>query len=298
MNDIGNRSASEQDYGAWYYANYSGKPYDTGDRRWRDFFDLVADRLVQLLAPATALDAGCAMGILVGSLRARGVDAEGIDLSPYAIEHGDPRADGRLRTGPLEQPLGRRYDVICCIEVLEHVDAGQVEQVIGNLCSATDVVLLSSTPDDFNEGTHVNVRPPSYWLALFADHGFHRRFDVDASFVSPQAVLLQRQPLAPRQLIAEYETRLWDLMRENRGTRVALMNRDRELATAVDVGALRGDLARARERADAAEALLCQARSEADAAHRRLRAVQQSQEYRFGSTLVGAVEAVRRAVAR
>ena len=93
------RAGQQSDYAQWYYAHYSGKPYDVTDPRWLEFFGSIADRLISALAPKTALDAGCAMGILVGSLRERGVDADGIDLSEYAINNGDPRAAGHLRVG-------------------------------------------------------------------------------------------------------------------------------------------------------------------------------------------------------
>lgn len=284
----------QADYAQWYYTHYSGKPYDVTDPRWREFFGSIADRMIEILRPKTALDAGCAMGILVGSLRERGVDAHGVDLSEYAISEGDPRAAGHLRVGRLEDPLPLRYDVISCIEVLEHIEAGAVEQVIANLCAATDHILLSTTPDDFNEGTHINVRPPSYWLSLFADQGFFRRFDVDASFVSPWAVLLQRRPAGARQLVAEYEAQLWDLRRENRGTRTALMNRDRKLAQLGDVDVTERALQQALERAASAERHLAEARAEVRRAVREVRAVRTSRRYRLGSLILSPLGGLRR----
>jgi 2-polyprenyl-3-methyl-5-hydroxy-6-metoxy-1,4-benzoquinol methylase len=281
-------------YAQWYYAHCCGKPYDVTDPGWLAFFDDIADRLIATVAPATALDAGCAMGILVGSLRSRGVDASGVDISAYAVEHGDPRAQGRLRVGRLEDPLSDRYDLVTCIEVLEHIEAGAVDAVIANLCAASEAILLSTTPEDFNEGTHVNVRPPAYWLALFADHGFYRRFDVDASFVSPWAVLLERRTAQPRRLIAEYETQLWDLRRDNRGTRAALLNRDRQIAELLasgDARSLQRDLKKA-------ERELKQARAEARTATRKLHAVRASRRYRLGAALLSPLSRLRRSSRR
>lgn len=286
------------DYAQWYYSHCCGKPYDVTDPGWLEFFGTIADRIVETVAPGTALDAGCAMGILVGSLRERGVDAEGVDLSEYAIGRGDPRAAGHLRVGDLVEPLPGRYDVISCIEVLEHIEAGTVERVIGNLCAATDSILLSTTPEDFNEGTHVNVRPPSYWLALFADQGFFRRFDVDASFVSPWAVLLERRTAPPHRLVAEYETQLWDLRRENRGARAALIARDRRLSELGDTETLKRELRQASDRAASAERQLAEARAEARRATREARAVRTSRGYKLGSAVLAPLGGLRRLTGR
>ena len=38
-----------------------------------------------------------------------------------------------------------------------------------------DDILFSSTPDDFDEPTHVNVRPASWWIERFAERGFAAR---------------------------------------------------------------------------------------------------------------------------
>jgi hypothetical protein len=308
--------AQASDYGSWYYENYLGPTYDPGEEHWLQFFGSIATQVVRLLGPRTACDAGCAMGILVGALREQGVDAEGIDVSEYAIEHADPRAAGHVRVGDLAAPLGRRFDVVTCIEVLEHIEAGQVEAVVANLCAATDAILLSSTPDEFNEGTHINVRPPSHWLSLFADHGFVRRFDVDASFVSPWAVLLERRSLDRRALVAAYETVLWDLRRENRGTRAAVIDRDRKLAQAgeqdrqlrarlaaasspeLDVHRLREAVLQERARAETAEREVATARADALAARHRLAAVEDSPRYRAFTAAIAPLRRARRVLLR
>ncbi|MEO6822601.1 MAG: class I SAM-dependent methyltransferase [Candidatus Nanopelagicales bacterium] len=294
------------DYGAWYYAHYSVAAYDPAEPYWQSFFGDVASRIVETFRPTSSLDAGCAMGVLVGSLRERGVDAEGVDLSAYAIEQADPRAQGHVCVGSLADPLTRRYDIITCIEVLEHIDAGRVEAVVANLCSATDTVLLSTTPDDFNEGTHVNVRPPSYWCGLFADQGFHRRFDVDASFISPWAVVLHRRQEPLRVVVVDYETALWNLRRENIGTRAAVIERDRQLAELgehlkqVTASLADADVQRTTEvtqerlRTEEADRRAQAAASQAQLAQTRVEQITGSTSYRMASAAARAVRRVPR----
>jgi SAM-dependent methyltransferase len=294
-------SPAASDYGSWYYTHGCGAEYDPALPHWQEFFGEIADRIITLLRPRTVLDAGCAMGILVGSLRERGVDASGVDVSDYAISKADRRAVGHVRVGDLTEPLEGRYDLIACVEVLEHIEPGLVEKVVSNLVAATDKILLSTTPEDFREGTHVNVRPPAYWAALFADHGFHRRFDVDASFLTPWAVLLQRRDATPRELVSDYETVLWDLRRENRITRVAVLERDRMLGGSADpaglvaeVAELREAVLRERNRVEQAEQDLRTARQKAENATKRLSAVQGSTTYRVSRKLARLAAPLRR----
>ena len=215
-------------YDAAYYAHGCGdRPY-ARDEVWLGFFGDVAERIVADIAPRTVLDAGCAMGFLVETLRARGVEAWGVDVSEYAISqvHGSVRE--HCAVGSILEPFERRYDLITCIEVLEHLDAVAGAKAIANLCAATDDVLFSSTPEDFREPTHENVQPPDYWAAAFARHGFYRDVDFDGSFLTPWAVRFRRHdgPMAP--VIAAYERALWWMRQENAQRREAVAESERE----------------------------------------------------------------------
>src|SRR5580704_13328525 len=63
-------------YDAYYFRNYRGGSCER-NARWLSTFGALADAIVRELNPATVLDAGCAKGLLVESLRDRGVDAHG-----------------------------------------------------------------------------------------------------------------------------------------------------------------------------------------------------------------------------
>jgi len=56
----------------------------------------------------TALDAGCATGFLVEVLRERGIEAEGCDVSQFAIDHASPVAVGHIRMANLFDGLRGR----------------------------------------------------------------------------------------------------------------------------------------------------------------------------------------------
>jgi glycosyltransferase involved in cell wall biosynthesis len=110
--------------------------------------------------------------------------------------------------GTVTEELSGTYDVITCIEVAEHLPTFAVEDAIANICRHTDAVLFSSTPDDFDEPTHLNVESTGYWATHFVRQGFLRDADYDASFLAPHAVLFRRTETATEHVVYEYERAL------------------------------------------------------------------------------------------
>ena len=80
------------------YATSCGKPYCRNEE-WLQFFGAIADRIAADINPRRVLDAGCALGLLVETLRARGMEAFGVDISSYAIAHAEPGTRPYLREG-------------------------------------------------------------------------------------------------------------------------------------------------------------------------------------------------------
>ena len=154
-------------------------------------------------------------------LRERGVEAWGIDVSEYAISQVHESVRPYCRVATATEPLGERYDLITCIEVLEHVPPAETDAVIGNLCAHADELLFSSTPEDFTEPTHENVRPAEDWVAAFARRGFYRDVDYDAVFLTPWAMRLRAETASLAPVVAAYERRLGWLTRENAALREA-----------------------------------------------------------------------------
>jgi GT2 family glycosyltransferase/SAM-dependent methyltransferase len=209
-------SALEQFYDEEYYENSLGEnPYRRGVEEWDRFFNAVAERIVDTLKPKSVLDAGCAIGFLVEALRDRGVDARGFDISQFAISQAPEALAPYVSVRSITDEIDGQFDLIFCIEVVEHLTPRMAEDAIANLCRHTDAVLFSSSPEDFEEATHINVRAPEDWARTFARNGFHRDFDYDASYMAPQAVLFRRSELDAEQLISGYERKLWRSVASN-----------------------------------------------------------------------------------
>lgn len=249
-------------FDAYYYAHSCGRPY-ARDAEWLRFFATIADRIEADIAavaraaedrPIRVLDAGCAMGLLVEALVERGVDAHGIDISEYAIAQAAPAIRDRVRVASLAAPLDRRYDLIVCIEVLEHMPAGEARVALANLCAHSDDILFSSSPTDFGETTHVNVQPPEAWAEAFARHGLLRDLEYDAAYITPWAVRYRRRAEPIPRIVREYERAAARLLIERNELRQQVLQFDRGVRNdAADAPRLRQELARVNEELLAAQ---------------------------------------------
>jgi SAM-dependent methyltransferase len=259
-------------YDACYYAGSCGPPYKRNDE-WLKFFCGIADRIVADIRPRRVLDAGCALGLLVETLRTRGIDAFGIDISPFAIEHVYEPIKPFCRQGSVSEPLGEQehYDLVVCIEVLEHMAAPEAEKAIANLCAHSHDVLFSSSPFDFTEATHLNTQPPEYWAARFARHEFYRDVDFDASFITPWAARFRHRTDPPPRIVGDYERAFSQVVIERNELRAHAVRTQAEISRITEAR----DEAEARERsaraeADTTRAAAETARAEAEATRAKL----------------------------
>ncbi len=199
-------------YNQHYYENYLVGPEKTTDYQnsaeLQAFFENVAKTIVETFQPKTVLDAGCALGFLVKALRDLGVEAYGIDISEYAIAHTDESIRPFCRvcslTDPLPSDFPAQFDLITCIEVMEHLPEADGKVAIKNLCQHTNTLLFSSTAsNDDNDPTHLNVRQSDFWAGAFAEAGFYNQVEQYPTFISKDAYLFQMENPVPA--IIRYE---------------------------------------------------------------------------------------------
>ena len=207
------RKPTAADYGEEYYMHQCGVNDYVHNPLFIKMFNDIARILASQLHPRLVLDAGCACGHMVSAFRNLGVGAYGIDLSEYAIsqvraEHRQFCAVQSL-TAELPREFPRRYDLVLCIEVMEHLTQEDGELAIARLCSYSDLILFSSSPSDTSEPTHINVRPLSHWLRLFHRQGFHADFLSAGRVFNPQCLLLSRR-LNPELEIYRAADRYWE----------------------------------------------------------------------------------------
>jgi SAM-dependent methyltransferase len=236
-------------YGAYYYNHDCGLPYERSEH-WLNFFGKVAEHIVRELRPQRVLDAGCAKGFLVEQLRKRGVEAYGVDISEYAISQVHDSVQEYCHVASLTEPIEGHYDLITCVEVIEHMPAADGRVALDNVCRATDRLLLSTSPYDYGEPTHLNVQPPEQWSALLANNDFLRELDYDASYLTPWATLYAHKPSPTPEVIRAYDRSWWRLKLEVQETRTQLLqlqSRLEELTSGVEGERRLDDLAEERD---------------------------------------------------
>jgi SAM-dependent methyltransferase len=318
---VSQAGSTAEDYSHSYYneahlGGYGDYNWDNPD--WRNFFVLVADRIIGLTQATTVFDVGCAKGLLVHALALRGVDARGRDISTYAIESAHEDVRPRLEIGSATEPIERRYDLVTCIEVLEHMSPTDAQAAIDRMCEASDRILFSSTPSDFAEPTHVNVHPTSHWAAWMAERGFYRRTDVDLTFLTQWAVLFERRDdESVRDVVQGYETYLAPIWAELLDKREALLEAHREISSLTDgprkvdatdrsiqerhaalvardnVIGLEAQVSRLREDLRTTRAKLRRLRSRLEARDEELEAMRLSRSWKVGRALTAPVRKLR-----
>jgi hypothetical protein len=148
------------DGATWYGGTYFGEGRDPGgDRGGHSGYatydrissnaDIAAYLLWRHFRIRHALDVGCARGYLVEALRDRGIDAEGCDVSGYAVEHAAPGAVGYVRLGDLSRglPYGDgAFDLVCALETLEHLAPDDVPGALAELRRVCGGILVATVP--------------------------------------------------------------------------------------------------------------------------------------------------------
>jgi SAM-dependent methyltransferase len=123
--------------------------------------------------PTSALDVGCNCGPWLRVLLDSGIpDALGIDMLPYSEDWFIPQMNFQQRD--LRQPFdfGRRFDLIVCVEVAEHIEAESADQLVSSVCKHGDTVLWAAALPGQGGHDHVNEQWTEYWCEKFAAHGF------------------------------------------------------------------------------------------------------------------------------
>lgn len=111
--------------------------------------DIAAYMLWRHFPMRRTLDVGCALGFVVEALREVGVEAYGVDVSQFAVDHAAPGARGFLQRGDLGSGLpfaDGHFDLVSALEILEHLEPGNVPAALRELRRITSAYVVVTTP--------------------------------------------------------------------------------------------------------------------------------------------------------
>jgi SAM-dependent methyltransferase len=134
----------------------------------------VAPIIMRHLKPSSVLDVGCGAGAWVVAYRECGVgDVMGVDAGHGRCEQllFDPARFHAIDVAGVFR-LPRRFDLVQCLEVAEHLDRSAGETLVDNLVAHAPIVLFSAAPPGEGGENHINERPYEYWRDLFQRSGY------------------------------------------------------------------------------------------------------------------------------
>jgi len=124
--------------------------------------------------PESLLDVGCGAGTWLRAALDLGVkEVAGIEGVPIPKEELLIPA-GCIQVQDLSRPwnLGRRFDLVLCLEVAEHLEEKFAPLLIRSLTEHTDWILFSAAVPLQSGQNHVNCQWPEFWQQLFNQNGF------------------------------------------------------------------------------------------------------------------------------
>ncbi len=119
--------------------------------------------ILDLVQPVeSVLDLGCGDGHWLTAFVGFGVpNVEGVDITLN-------------KSHDLAKPFyaGRRYDLVLCLEVGEHLPPESAATLVATCIRHSDnVVFSAAVPGQEGDG-HINCQPHEYWHLLFRDWGY------------------------------------------------------------------------------------------------------------------------------
>jgi SAM-dependent methyltransferase len=124
--------------------------------------------------PNSLLDVGCGLGVWLKAALDHGITniygVDGVSIKPEKLFV--PSAMFRQIDLSKEWNLNRKFDIILCLEVAEHLDVSVASMFIESLTKHSDyIVFASACPDQYGQN-HVNCQWPNYWQNIFNNLGF------------------------------------------------------------------------------------------------------------------------------
>ena len=193
---------TEQDYSYFDEAYFElGATKGTAYSNYRDSarvsrtYAEIADAVIEVFHPSRVLEIGCATGIIVKHLNARGCEAWGIDVSEWAVSQAE-HSNVKLASADALPFRDRHFDLVFSCHSLEHIPDHAFIKALAEMTRVSSafqfhmlpilgVAPYDGQPDVVKQAlrrdpTHHQLHPHPWWIKQFASCG---NFAVDAAIL-------------------------------------------------------------------------------------------------------------------
>lgn len=126
--------------------------------------------------PKSILDIGCGIGTWLSVAKDLGIkEVVGVDgdyVDPTLLVNYLDREEFVSHNLTLPLDLQKKFELVFCLEVAEHLPESSADVLIDSLVSHSDVILFSAAIPGQGGQNHLNEQWPDYWVKKFADQGY------------------------------------------------------------------------------------------------------------------------------
>lgn len=170
----------------------------------------LAEYIKKTFNPKTILDIGCAKGFAVKAFLHYDIDAQGFDISEWAISNCEPEAKGRLKVADMRNGIpypDNSFDMIYMESTLEHIEREDLDAVAKEMLRvAKEFILIGVLYDKSGmiDPSHRTFMSKSEWIKLFTVAGCH--YDTTERGFIDTAMLFRTRPISSRTKVALLST--------------------------------------------------------------------------------------------
>ena len=179
------KKLTHKNYKKSYYTTLNYSNYLEREIKYFKFCEELVDFLpkIKLLSPTTKLlDYGCALGFLVKSFRELGYNCDAYDISKWT------KAQCIKRGIEYIEFKKSNYDLMLCLDVLEHMTNEQIKDLFNTIQSTHILVRIPCSTNggksfhldiSNNDPTHINCKNKQEWFKLFETMGYTNRIPLN-----------------------------------------------------------------------------------------------------------------------